>query len=380
MDTMKPPLDRIYLSPPYQSGSELNYLKEVIYSNWLTTAGDDLEEFEDNLAEKYGYKHVLAVNSGTAALHLILTHIGIKQGDEVLVSDLTFVASVNPIRYLGAKPVFIDSEDKTWNLSPEYLAEYLKDKQKTGELPKALIAVHLYGMPAQISEIQRICRTYDIILIEDVAEALGSKYDDQFLGTFGDYAFLSFNGNKLITTSGGGAVITRDEKAFKHMEKLSMQAKEATPHYEHVEVGFNYRMSNVLAALGLAQLSDISFRVERKRKIHEVYEKALTPFGFVFLKEPEHAYSNRWLTCATVDNLDPGQLISKLDTDYNIECRYLWKPMHLQPVFKEFEFVGKGYSESLFANGICLPSGVGLKEEDQQFVIQSLLTAAGLDR
>ncbi len=360
---------RIYLSPPYQNGTEKELLSRVLQNNWLSTVGPELKLFEESIKSVIG-QEVLAVNSGTSALHLILSRIGVSPGDEILVSDLTFVASINPIRYLGAEPILIDSERLTWNIDPDILEDVITNKIEEGKKPKAVIVVHLYGMPTQIEKIHAICKKYQITLIEDAAEALGSSYNGRALGAFGEYGFLSFNGNKTITTSGGGAVICSKEE-LDHFLKLATQSKDEALHYEHSELGYNYRLSNVLAALGLAQISDLDHRVNRKREIFGNYKKHLSDY-MDFLEEPEGYFSSRWLSCGLFRvPVQIDALIKKLDQECNIECRPIWKPMHLQPLYKEATFFGSGVSVDLFKNGICLPSGVGLSPEDQEYVIDS---------
>lgn len=362
---------RIFLSPPYQSGKEGTYLQKALDSNYLAPVGSFLDNLEEKLEALFGYKEVIAVNSGTAALHLILRKLGIGRGDQVLVSNLTFIGGVSPIVYEGAEPVFVDSESSDWNISPELVRAYLQ--KHSGNLPKALIVVHLYGVPCDMVSIRQICDQYGVILIEDCAEAIGSKIGNQYAGTFGDYAFLSFNGNKTITTSGGGAVIANASGEKEHFIYLATQAKSRELHYEHHEIGFNYRLSNLLAALGLAQLEDLDFRLDRKKAINYSYREALAPSGFRFVDPVSDRFSSDWLTCGLVpEEVDPVSLVKELDAKYNIETRPVWKPMHMQPVFKNATSCLNGNSEQIFARGVCLPSGVGLTQADQQYVIQSI--------
>ncbi len=358
--------NRIYLSPPFQSGREQEVLNEVLKSNWLTSAGRHLSQFESELATLFNFPHVVAVQSGTAALHLILSHLGVTYGDKVVVSDLTFAGSVNPIRYVGAIPVFIDSEIETWNMCPLLLEKYFSEN--LDDLPKAVVLVHLFGVPAKIKKIKSICKKYGVILIEDCAEALGTSVDGQYLGTFGDFGFLSFNGNKLITTSGGGAILVKEKEVADRFLYLATQAKSDVPYYHHEEVGFNYRMSNLLAGLGLAQLQGISKRILKKQEIYQRYKEILSEYGFHFIPfSSENCY---WLSTALIDDLDPLEITTRLDQSYNIEARPVWKPMHLQPVFEKFPSVLNGNSKEIFSKGICLPSGVGLLASDQLHVCE----------
>lgn len=363
--------ERIYLSPPYQSGKEKELIDEVLDSNWLSPVGEHLNRFEQKLSDLFHFQEVVAVNSGTSALHLILRKLDVGPGDTVLVSNLTFIGGVSPILYLGAKPVFIDSSPDDWNISPELLQEYLEGNRE--DLPKALIVVHLFGNCCDLMKIKGICDTFGIALIEDCAEALGSKIGNEYVGTFGDYAFLSFNGNKTITTSGGGAVIAKNQEEKDYFIYLATQAKCGREYYEHEEIGFNYRMSNLLAALGLAQLFDFAERIARKRQIHDLYVKQLENLGFKFICEKAGSTSSYWLTCALVpEGFNPFTIIQYLDSKYNIEARPVWKPMHLQPVFENETSLVNGVSEKIFKQGICLPSGVGLSEEQQLFICQAI--------
>ncbi len=360
---------RIYLSPPYQNGEEEATVIEVLRSNWLSTVGPHIAAFEEAITE-ITTRRAIAVNSGTAALHLILHHLNIGPGDEVLVSNFTFVASVNPVVYCGATPVLIDCEQTTWNACPDLLETCLKKKAAKNRLPKALVLVHLYGMPARLDDIRKLCVSFGVILIEDVAEAFGSKYHDKPLGSFGEYGLLSFNGNKIITTTGGGAVLGPDVDMGRIL-KLSTQSKEDFAFYQHEEIGFNYRISNLSAGLGLAQLHDLESRVEAKRKIFQHYKEQLSDL-VSFLDEPEGVYTNRWLTTALLPNgIDPVEVCRQMEIAA-IECRPLWKPMHLQPLYQQAECYHRGESERLFNSGICLPSGVGLSRSDQERVIETL--------
>jgi dTDP-4-amino-4,6-dideoxygalactose transaminase len=372
---------RIYLSAPHMGGEELNFIKEAFETNWIAPLGPNVDEFEKGLKSYLHASSVAILSSGTAAIHLALILSGVTSGDEVLVSSFTFSASVNPIVYLCATPVLIDSEERTWNLSPELLEDAIKDRIKKGKKPKALIAVHLYGMPAKMDEILEITRKYEITLIEDAAEALGSKYDDKYCGTFGKFGIFSFNGNKIITTSGGGALVG-DEEDIKKARFLATQARDDAPYYQHSHIGYNYRMSNVLAGIGRGQLMVLDKRVKDKRKINNRYRRLFAGVdGIEFLTEPSDKYfSNYWLTTIVIDKDKTGFSSEELRLAFaeeNIESRPLWKPMHLQPVFKDMPKYVNGVSEKLFNNGICLPSGTNMSEDDWErieFVIRKLLS------
>lgn len=363
---MKP---RIFLSPPHQSGNELLYIQQALEVNWIAPAGPGTAAFENMLSAYTGCKHVVALSSGTAAIHLALLALHVAAGDIVLCQSLTFAACANPIVYQKAIPVFIDSEEKTWNICPDALEESIRACLARGQKPKAIIAVHLYGMPMQLTEILKICERYDIPLIEDAAEALGSFYKNQHAGSFGRMGVLSFNGNKIITTSAGGALLSNDEKLIEYSRFLSTQAKNVAPHYEHTEIGYNYRMSNICASIGLAQMEVIVKRVERRRFNFDYYKKMLADIpAITFQNEPLHCRSNRWLTAILIDpKLSEGitREVIRLNLEKeNIESRPVWKPMHLQPVFHGEKFFGAGVSERLFENGLCLPSGSDLSLED----------------
>jgi dTDP-4-amino-4,6-dideoxygalactose transaminase len=360
---------KIYLSPPHISGNERKYVEEVFDSNWVAPAGPFIERFEQALAETCGVKHVAAVSSGTAAIHLALLILGVGPGDEVIASTFTFSATVNPIIYQGATPILIDSEPRTWNMDPELLEKAIKDRLKKGKKPKAIIPVHLYGMPADMDEIMRIASHYEIPVIEDAAEALGSKYKGQPLGSFGEIGILSFNGNKIITTSGGGALLSNNPEYVEKARFYSTQARDKAVHYQHSHIGYNYRMSNVLAAIGLGQMENLEQRVQKRREIFETYKKELGHLPGISFPEnsgPEY-YSNRWLSCMLVDPEKAG--VTHLDimehlAQHNIESRPLWKPMHMQPVFEKYLIYDAGVSEQLFNKGICLPSGSSLNKND----------------
>lgn len=349
-------------------GTEEKYVQEAFDTNWIAPLGPNVNGFEDSL-ESYlgGSKKVAALSSGTAAIHLSLILLDINRGDEVLCQSMTFSASANPILYQGAKPIFVDSEKETWNICPLHLEKAIIDRLNLGKKPKAIILVHLYGMPCKISEIRKIADTYSIPIIEDSAEALGSTYMDRKCGTFGDISILSFNGNKIITTSGGGAIVCRDESIKKRAVFLATQARDDAPHYQHSEVGYNYRMSNITAGIGRGQMEILDKHVSLRRKMNTFYQDIFADVnGVTVLKEPsEKYYSNHWLSCILINEKEAGfnreDLRLTLATE-NIEARPLWKPMHLQPIFKEYPYYGDNISENLFKNGLCLPSGSNLND------------------
>ena len=368
---------RIWLSPPHMGGTELNYINDAFTTNWIAPLGPNVDAFEKDLSLYTNAKDTAVLVSGTAAIHLALIILGVKSGDEVICQSFTFSASANPIVYLGATPIFIDSEPDTWNMDPNLLDEAIKSRISKGKKPKAIIFVHLYGMPAKIEEIKSVADNYQIPLIEDAAEALGSRYKDQHVGVFGEIGILSFNGNKIITTSGGGALISNNEEFIKKARFLATQARDNAPHYEHSEIGFNYRMSNVIAGVGRGQMEVIDDRVLAKRNNFELYRKELSKYdGINFLEEPENCFSNRWLTTIFVDPVKTNGITREdirleLEKD-NIESRPLWKPMHLQPVFKDAPSYINGISESFFEIGLCLPSGTALKNSDFERIIQNI--------
>ncbi|MBN2167185.1 MAG: aminotransferase class I/II-fold pyridoxal phosphate-dependent enzyme [Marinilabiliaceae bacterium] len=370
---------RIYLSSPHMSGHEQKYIAEAFEQNWIAPLGPNVDNLEKTIADYCGVRHVAALSSGTAAIHLALILMGVKPGDEVFASSFTFSATVNPIVYQGANPVFIDSEKETWNMDPELLENALADRKRKGVIDrvKAIIVVHLYGMPAKMNEILDVANKYNIPVIEDAAEALGSKYKGKLLGSFGNVAILSFNGNKIITTSGGGALLSNDEEFIKKSRFLATQARDNAPHYQHSSIGYNYRMSNVLAGIGRGQMAVIDERVKKRREIFKIYcENFMDVEGISFLSEPDEKYfSNRWLTTILIDSLKTGitrEDIQKELEKENIETRPLWKPMHLQPVFEKYSAFVNGVSESLFDVGLCLPSGSNMSNEDLFFVIKTI--------
>ena len=364
---------RIYLSPPHMSGLEEQLVADVFASNVIAPLGPHVEAFEREFAQVVGASQAVAVSSGTAALHLALQLVGVGRGDEVLVSTLTFVASVNPIVYLGATPVFVDSERVSWNMDPMLLREALEARVVTGRLPKAVVLVHLYGQSANLTPIVDLCRRFGVALVEDAAEALGATHQGRSPGTFGRAGIYSFNGNKMITTSGGGMLVSKDPELIQHARKLAAQAREAVAHYEHLEVGYNYRLSNVLAAIGRGQLRVLEGRVSARRRNFAFYRNALRGVpGITFMPEAPWGRHSRWLTCITIEprefGLDPEALRATLEVE-NIEARPVWKPMHMQPVFARYPRVGGAVAEDLFARGLCLPSGSSLSVRDLERIV-----------
>jgi dTDP-4-amino-4,6-dideoxygalactose transaminase len=371
---------KIYLSSPHMGSYEFEFVKEAFDTNWISPVGPHITAFEQALCEYNGIAHCAALSSGTAAIHLALIILGIQKEDEVICSSFTFSGSCNPIAYVGAKPVFIDSETETWNMDPVLLEEAILDRQKkTGKKPKAIIAVHLYGMPAKIKEIMAIARKHEIPVIEDAAEALGSAVDGQKLGTFGDMGIYSFNGNKIITTSGGGALVSNNEAWIQKARFLSTQARDPAPHYEHSQIGYNYRLSNVCAGIGRGQMLVLDQRIAARRANYSFYEQALKEKGFTFLPEPKGYFSNRWLTTVLIEPAN-NQGVNREDIRLslerqNIESRPLWKPMHLQKAFKDSLSYTNGTSEALFAKGLCLPSGSNLDKETKLRVVEIVIQA-----
>lgn len=367
---------KIWLSTPHMGGSEILYVKNAFDTNWIAPLGPNVDQFESDLETYLGDKcKVTALNSGTSALHMSLILLGVKKGDEVLCQSLTFAASANAIIYQGAIPIFIDSEMETWNISPEILEDAIKDRIKKGKLPKAIIVVHLYGMPAQMDKLMEISKKYKIPLIEDAAEALGSTYKNKKLGTFGDFGVISFNGNKIITTSGGGAIVSNNATLIAKAKFLSSQAKEPAPYFQHKEIGYNYRMSNICAGIGRGQMEVLSLRVFQRRRNFLFYKRLLVGFNNIrFQEEPDSDYmSNRWLTAIMIDDdhVKNEDLRLYLESQ-NIEARHVWKPMHLQPVFAEYPFYGDGTSENIFNKGLCLPSGSNLNNLQLNRVIKEI--------
>ncbi|MCK1981259.1 MULTISPECIES: DegT/DnrJ/EryC1/StrS family aminotransferase [Peribacillus] len=369
---------RLYLSPPHMSGNEQMYISQAFETNWIAPLGPNVKALEEEFAKYAGTKGALAVSSGTAAIHLALQVLGVTTGDTVFCSSLTFIASANPIIYQGAKPVFIDSESDTWNMSPKALELALEYARKNREIPKAVILVHLFGQSAKVDEIKSICGKYKVALIEDAAESLGGTYKGKQTGAFGDIGIYSFNGNKIITTSGGGMLVSNNEEYIHKALFLSTQARDQALHYQHSSIGYNYRLSNILAGIGRAQLEVLDDRVKVRREIFDRYKKSLRNIpGITFMPELKDTMGNRWLTALTIDDKINGvrsiDVINALEAE-NIESRPVWKPLHLQPVFKDAAFFtesgDKSISSMLFEQGLCLPSGSGMTFEDQERVVE----------
>lgn len=369
--------EKIWLSSPHMGGNEQLYVQQAFDTNWIAPLGPHVDGFEKDLSAFTGAGHVAALSSGTSAIHLALIMLGVQAGDEVICQSFTFSASANPIVYQGATPVFVDSEKETWNMSPEHLLAAITDRISKGKKPKAIIPVHLYGMPGRMEEIMEIANRFEIPVIEDAAEALGSTINGKACGTFGEIGILSFNGNKIITTSGGGALISDKETYVSKARFLATQARDAAPHYQHSSIGYNYRMSNVCAAIGRGQLEVLPQRVAQRRANYDYYTEALKNIsGIAFTDEPQGSFSNRWLTAITVDPALTGgktreDIRLALDAE-NIESRPLWKPMHLQPIFKDYPFYGNGTAALLFENGLCLPSGSNLTQADLLRVVNKI--------
>jgi dTDP-4-amino-4,6-dideoxygalactose transaminase len=366
----------ILLSPPHMGDREFGFVKEAFDTNWLAPVGPHVDAFEQEFCKVVGTRHAAALSSGTAALHLALQLAGVGPGDDVFCSTLTFVATANPIKYLGATPVFIDSDRISWNMDPALLAEALEKRAKQGKLPKAVVVVHLYGQCADIDPIQAACAQYDIPLIEDAAEALGASYKGKSPGSYGKFGIFSFNGNKIITTSGGGMLVTDDETLATQARYLATQARDPSPHYQHSQVGYNYRLSNVLAGIGRGQLQVLADRVAARRYNFEVYRNALQQLpGVEFMPEPSFGASTRWLSCITLNpdrsGLSPKQLRLALAAE-QIESRPIWKPLHLQPLFKGCEIIGGQVAADLFARGLCLPSGSSLTQTDRDRIVTTI--------
>ncbi len=374
--------DKVWISPPHFSGTEIRYLKDTLQQNWISGFGKNIDVFEQALDRYLEKKHSIVLNSGTSATHLALVLLGVQAGDEVICQSMTFSASANPIVYQGANPIFIDSENDTWNMCPVALEEAIKDRMTKGKKPKAIIIVDLYGMPAKMDEISTIAKKYEIPLIEDAAEALGSTYKGQKCGTFGDFGILSFNGNKIITTSGGGALICTTQEEKQKAIFLATQAKDKAPHYQHSHIGYNYRMSNVVAGIGCGQMEVLEKRVEQRRANHQFYQSLFKGVdGIKLFTEPTQDYfSNHWLSAILIDEQKVGfsreDLRLKLLED-NIESRPLWKPMHLQPVFKDCPYYGAKVAETLFEKGLCLPSGSNLTDKDRERIKILILEVLG---
>jgi dTDP-4-amino-4,6-dideoxygalactose transaminase len=372
--------ERILLSLAQMGGGEQKYIQEAFDTNWIVPLGPNVNGFENDLKKFLGQnRSVVALSAGTAAIHLGLLQLGIGEGDEVICQSFTFAASANPIKYLGAKPIFVDSEEDTWNISPEWLEKAIIDrKSATGKYPKAIIPVHLYGMPAKMDAICAIANKYNIPIMEDAAEAIGSTFKNRQCGTFGEFGALSFNGNKMITTSGGGALICRTEEEAKQTMFFATQARENRPYYYHEHIGYNYRMSNICAGIGRGQMEVLDHHIARRRAIHALYTELLAECDGISVKQnPSTDFdSNFWLTCIEVD---PAKCNGKTADDirlhlesHNIESRLLWRPMHMQPVFADCPYYGDGTSEHIFERGLCLPSGSSLTDEQITFVADTI--------
>ena len=371
---------RVFLSPPHMSGNEQKYIQEAFETNWIAPLGPNVDAFEKELAAYVGAKGAAAVSSGTAAIHLALRLLGVERSDVVFCSSLTCIASANPILYQGAEPVFIDSEPDTWNMSPQALERAMDAAKREGKLPKAVVVVNLYGQSAKMDEILAICDRYGVPVVEDAAESLGSTYKGKKSGTFGAFGIYSFNGNKIITTSGGGMLVSDDVDALQRARFLATQARDPAPHYQHSQMGYNYRMNNIVAGIGRAQLEVLDERVKARRAIFNRYVQALGEIdGIHFMPELEGTMSNRWLTTLTIDQqklgVTPMDIINALAAE-NIEARPVWKPLHLQPLFAGVRYYPHeedwSVSDGLFANGICLPSGSSMTVGEQNRVIEAL--------
>lgn len=363
---MKP---KIWLSSPHMGGTEQKYVQEAFDTNWIAPLGPNVTGFENDLQEYLNQnKQVACLSSGTAAIHLALLQLGVQRDDEVICQTFTFCGSANPITYLGANPVFVDSEKETWNMCPNYLEEAIKDRKSKGKTPKAIIIVHLYGMPSKIDRLIQVANKYQIPIIEDAAEALGSTYKGQKCGTFGAFSILSFNGNKIITTSGGGALVCNSNEDKQQTIFYATQARDSAPHYEHTKIGYNYRMSNISAGIGRGQMEVLDKHIDLRRRVNQFYQDLFKDVeGVEVQQEPNSDYhSNFWLSCILIHDNAPftkAQFQEAMDAE-NIETRPLWKPMHLQPVFKGIDYYGNNVSEVLFKNGVCLPSGSNLTDEE----------------
>lgn len=361
---------------------ELENVKDAFATNWISPAGPYIQQFESDLAHYCNTAGAAVVQSGTAAIHLALRLLDIQPNDKVLCQSFTFIGSSNPILYEKAQPIFIDSEEETWNMCPKALEKAIQACQQKGAMPKAIIVVHLYGMPAKMKEIMAIAQHYNIPVIEDAAEALGSFIDGQACGSFGDFGVLSFNGNKIITTSGGGALLSNNLEALDKARFLATQAKDQAPHYEHSTMGYNYRMSNIAAAIGVGQLKVVNDRVAARRANHDFYQNLLQAVpGISFLPEPKGYTSNRWLSCICINDRKTGKTVEEVRLHLakdNIETRPLWKPMHLQPLFKNAQFYGDKVAENLFDTGLCLPSGSNLTIEEKERITNQLKTVFSL--
>ncbi len=371
--------DRIFLSPPHMGAAELAHVAEAFATNWVAPVGPHVDAFEAEFAAAVGAEHAVAVTSGTAALHLALLLAGVTQGDAVLVSDLTFCASVNPILYLGATPVFVDSEAASWNLDPSLVEDAFRARAASGTQFKALVVVHLYGQTADLDALRGLCDEYGVALVEDAAEALGATYKGRAPGSDGVAGIFSFNGNKIITTSGGGMLVTPDGDIARHARKLATQAREDAPHYEHTEVGYNYRLSNVLAGIGRGQLAALPEKVDARRATFDAYRDGLGDLpGVGFMPEAPWGRASRWLSVITIDpaafGADRETVRLALEAE-NIEARPVWKPMHMQPIYSAYDMVGGHVGAGLFERGLCLPSGSSLTEGERRRVVDAVVAA-----
>ena len=366
---------KIWLSSPHMGGKEQLFVKEAFDTNWIAPLGPNVKGFEEAISNYYdGELYTAALSSGTAAIHLGLKLLGVSSGDTVICQSFTFSASANPIMYLGATPIFVDSEKDTWNICPELLEQAILSAIENGKKPKAIVAVHLYGMPYKADKINEISQKYGVPVLEDSAEALGSSINGTKCGSFGDIGILSFNGNKIITTSGGGALLTKNKSIQEKTVFLATQARDDAPHYQHSNVGHNYRMSNVLAGIGRGQMQVLEERVMARRANYTYYKERLGQLEEIdFLEEPDGFYSNRWLTCIVTPSFGHREKIRLALQEADIECRPLWKPMHEQPIFKDFEQFTNGTSSDLFERGLCLPSGSNLHEDDLHRITSLIL-------
>ena len=374
--------NRIWLSPPHMGGGEMKYVQEAFDTNWIAPVGENLRQFERALCQYTGAKYALALNSGTAAIHLALVLLGVKPGDEVICPTFTFVATINPVLYQGATPIFVDSDYATWNMCPETAEEAIRDRQRRGRMPKALLITHLYGQAARVDRLTELAARYGIPVVEDAAAALGSSYGGRKLGSFGRLGILSFNGNKIVTTSGGGALLSNEHELIEQARFLSTQARDPAPHFQHSQVGYNYALSNVLAGIGRGQMEVLEERIWQRRANFDFYRAAFAAIpALSFAPEPEPSFSNRWLTCLLIDETHSGGVTREtlrlaLETQ-NIEARPLWKPMHQQPIYQEYPYYGSGVAEDLFTRGLCLPSGTNLSPEDLSRVANVVQRAFG---
>lgn len=372
---------KIWLSSPHIGNNELLYVNEAFESNWIAPLGPHVNAFEEGLQVQTKTNHAAALSSGTSAIHLALILLGVKSGDTVFCQSITFSASANPIAYQGANPVFIDSESETWNMDPQLLKTALLEANGKGQLPKAIIPVHLYGMPAKMDGIISVAKEFNVPVIEDAAEALGSNINNKPCGSYGEFGVLSFNGNKIITTSGGGALLSNNSEMIEKARFLATQARDPAPHYQHSHIGYNYRMSNVLAGIGRGQLEVLNERVEARRSNYNRYVSYFSRlnengFNIKFQEEPDGYFSNRWLTCILIDpKLNNGltrEIVRLILDEENIESRPLWKPMHQQPIFANCKSYINGVSDKLFEEGLCLPSGSNLTDEEFDRIFESL--------